>query len=57
MITLDNERYLTFRESAALLNISLLTLRRWIDAGKLKTHKISARKIFVKESDIRGMFK
>jgi excisionase family DNA binding protein len=57
MITINNENYLSFKESATLLGISLMTIRRWIEEGKLKPYKISARKIFLKESDIKEMFK
>jgi len=56
MITINQENYLSFKEASALLGVSIMTIRRWIEDGKLKAHKISTRKIFVKESQIKEMF-
>lgn len=52
MIIINNEKYLTKRESCEFLQISLMTLNRWIKDGKLKTYKMSSRKIFLKEINL-----
>lgn len=57
MITLNNENYLNKKESCKLLQISLMTLNRWIKSGKLTTYKMSPRKIFLKEEDVNGVIK
>jgi len=57
MITLNNENYLTYKETAETLKVSILTIRRWVDSGKLKIYKLSPRKIFIKEIDIKEILK
>lgn len=57
MIIINNEKYLTKRESCDFLQISLMTLNRWINDGKLKTYKMSSRKIFLKEIDLICMIR
>ena len=57
MITLNDTNYLSVKESAKLLNVSIMTIRRWMESGKLKPYKISERKIFIRESEIKEMFK
>jgi len=57
MITLNNENYLTRSESAKILGISLMTLHRWVKDGKIKTYKMSSRKIFIKESELKEVIK
>jgi excisionase family DNA binding protein len=57
MITIDNENYLTLKESTRFLDISLMTLHRWVKSGKLKTYKISERKILIKENDLKWLVK
>jgi excisionase family DNA binding protein len=39
---------LTLKEAAFLLNISSLTLRRWVLAGKLVSSKIGKKHVFYK---------
>lgn len=34
------KEWLTLREAALLLNVSPLTLRRWVVAGKVKSKKV-----------------
>jgi excisionase family DNA binding protein len=39
------KEWLTLKEAALLLNVSPLTLRRWVLAGKMKSEKVG-RKYF-----------
>jgi excisionase family DNA binding protein len=57
MITLDTSNYLTLKESAKFLGVSLMTIRRWVDDKKLKVFKLSPRKLFIKESDLKEILK
>jgi len=57
MVTIDNINYLTLKESAKLLGVTRVTIHRWVESGKLKTVKISPRKIFLKENDLKEIFK
>lgn len=41
--TIQAKEYLTLKEAALILNISQLTLRRWILAGKVETNKIGKK--------------
>lgn len=41
---------LTLKEAALLLNISPLTLRRWVLAGKVKSEKMGKKHVFMKEA-------
>jgi excisionase family DNA binding protein len=42
------KEWLTLKEAALLLNVSPLTLRRWVLAGKVKSQKMGKKHIFGK---------
>jgi excisionase family DNA binding protein len=44
--TIQRKQFLTLNEAAFLLNISPLTLRRWVLSGKMKSKKIGKKHIF-----------
>jgi excisionase family DNA binding protein len=46
------KEWLTLIEGALLLNVSPLTLRRWILAGKVKSQKMGRKHLF-KKADLR----
>ena len=49
-------RYLTIKETAEVMRISISTLRRYIKAGKVQTHRIG-RKYLILETDIPTFFR
>jgi excisionase family DNA binding protein len=53
MIAHDND-YLTVREAAALLRVSVPTIRRWIAAGRLHAVRWGGRTVRLRCSDVRG---
>lgn len=57
MLTIDHINYLTYKESAQLLGVTIMTIRRWVKAGKLIPLKMSPRKIFIKESNLKEVLK
>lgn len=57
MITINNKTYLTPQEGAALLNISMSTIWRWIKSGKIKKLSLSPKKIYLDKAELEGMFK
>jgi excisionase family DNA binding protein len=42
------KEYLTLKEAAILLNITPLTLRRWVFAGKVSSRKVGKKHVFQK---------
>ena len=46
---INTKQYLTLKESALLLNISPLTLRRWTLGGKMKASKIGKKWVYKKQ--------
>lgn len=52
MIAHDHE-YLTVREAADLLRVSVPTIRRWIAAGRLRAVRFGARAIRIKRAELR----
>jgi excisionase family DNA binding protein len=48
---------LTLKEAAILLNISPLTLRRWILSGKLKSRKVGKKHLLAKSDLVIQYFK
>jgi excisionase family DNA binding protein len=40
------KEYLTLKEAALLLNVSPLTLRRWVLAGKVSSSKVGKKHVF-----------
>jgi excisionase family DNA binding protein len=57
MITINESNYLTIKESAKLLGVSIMTIRRWIDDKKIKVFKLSPRKLFINKSELEGILK
>ena len=45
---INAKELLTLKEAAILLNISPLTLRRWTLSGKMVSHKLGKKHIFIK---------
>lgn len=52
MILVDNEEYLTAKETSEFLKISMSSLRRFRSKNILKGHYFSPRKVFYKKSEI-----
>lgn len=48
----QQKRYLSRKETASLLNISLVTLSALTSAGKLKSYRINNKKILYKENEV-----
>jgi excisionase family DNA binding protein len=46
------KEWLTLKEAAPLLNVSPLTLRRWVLAGKMMSEKVGRKHLF-KKADLR----
>lgn len=46
-------KYLTRRETAHRLRISLVTLTDWVNHGKIRAHKIGGRVLF-RDSDVEA---
>jgi excisionase family DNA binding protein len=44
--SIQAKRFLNLKEAAFLLNISPLTLRRWVLSGKMKSNKLGKKHIF-----------
>jgi len=51
---LNNKPFLTINESSALLNVSPVTLRRWIKEGMIQTQRIGKKHI-IRRTDIDTM--
>jgi excisionase family DNA binding protein len=43
---IQSKEWLTLKEAAVLLNVSPLTLRRWVLAGKVKSKKVGKKHAF-----------
>jgi excisionase family DNA binding protein len=43
---IQNKEWLTLKEAALFLNLSQLTLRRWVLAGKVKSKKVGKKHAF-----------
>ncbi len=54
MITHDHE-YLTVREAAELLRVSVPTIRRWIASGRLHAVRPGSRSVRLRRSDVEPL--
>jgi excisionase family DNA binding protein len=54
MITHDHE-YLTVREAAELLRVSVPTIRRWIASGRLSVERPGVRSLRIRRSSLRKL--
>ena len=52
-----DEELVTLREAAAILNVSISTVMRYRDDGKIPYYKYSKGKILYRVSDLRGFIK
>ncbi len=43
---INAKQFLTLKEAALLLNISPLTLRRWVLSGKMKSQRLGKKHLF-----------
>jgi excisionase family DNA binding protein len=46
------EPYYTIGEAAGILGVSPATVWRWISAGRLRAHRVGARKIRIRVEDV-----
>ena len=53
---LKSKEFLTVRDTAKLLNLSLRTMYRLIEQGNIKAVKLSDRKTIIKRSEIDKLF-
>lgn len=51
--TIQAKEYLTLKEAALLLNVSPLTLRRWVFAGKVISRKVGKKHVFERKQIAR----
>lgn len=51
------DRLLTLNDAAARLSLDRETIRRYLQAGKLKGHKIAGWKWRIKEEDLESFIK
>ena len=49
----ETPNYLTRRETARRLRISLVTLNDWVNRGRIRAHKIGGRVLF-RDSDVEA---
>ncbi|WP_108823467.1 helix-turn-helix domain-containing protein [Dysgonomonas sp. Marseille-P4361] len=47
----EADQYLSRQETAALCSVTVQTLNNWVNAGRIKAHKINGRVLF-RRSDI-----
>lgn len=57
MITINDKIYLSPKESSDFLKVSMPTIWRWIESGKLKKVSLSPKKIYIKKEDLEDFFK
>lgn len=57
MTILNNIEYLTLKESALFLQVSLMTIHRWIKIKKLNPIRLSERKIYIKKQELENLLK
>jgi len=56
MNNLEVETYYTINEVAKMLKVAYLTVYRWIQAGKLKSHK-AGKQYRIKKEDLDNFIK
>ena len=57
MIKINDKFYLTPKEASAFLNISKVTLWKWIKEGKLNKLSLSPKKIYVSKDELEAVLK
>lgn len=49
--------YMSYKDAATMLNISIITIKKWAQKGIIKRYAVTARSVFVNRDEILELIK
>lgn len=54
---LEKINYMSYKDAAAMLNLSIITIKKWAQKGIIKRYAVTARSVFVDRDEILELIK
>ncbi|EJP74455.1 helix-turn-helix transcriptional regulator [Campylobacter sp. FOBRC14] len=54
---LEKINYISYKDAAAMLNLSIITIKKWAQKGIIKRYAVTARSVFVDRDEILELIK
>ena len=57
MMKIEKINYMSYKDAAAMLNLSIITIKKWAQKGIRKRYAVTARSVFVDRDEILELIK
>lgn len=57
MMKIEKINYMSYKDAAAMLNLSIITIKKWAQKGIIKRYAVTARSVFVDRDEILELIK
>ena len=54
---IEKINYMSYKDAAAMLNLSIITIKKWAQKGIIKRYAVTARSVFVDRDEILELTK
>ena len=54
---IEKINYMSYKDAAAMLNLSIVTIKKWAQKGIIKRYAVTARSVFVDRDEILELIK
>ena len=54
---IEKINYMSYKDAAAMLNLSIITIKKWAQKGIIKRYTVTARSVFVDRDEILELIK
>lgn len=54
---IEKINYISYKDAAAMLNLSIITIKKWAQKGIIKRYAVTARSVFVDRDEILELIK
>ena len=54
---IEKINYMSYKDAAAMLNLSIITIKKWPQKGIIKRYAVTARSVFVDRDEILELIK
>lgn len=57
MMKIEKINYMSYKDAAEMLNLSIITIKKWAQKGIIKRYAVTARSVFVDRDEILELIK
>lgn len=54
---IEKINYMSYKDAAAMLNLSIVTIKKWAQKGIIRRYAVTARSVFVDRDEILELIK